>query len=532
MAYINRFLVISVFLVFCITNLTWASSDFALTVGVPFLPSGFDPAVHSGNATNEQRRNMGDTLIYWEKIPDPDNPGAYVHNYSKVVGRLAESWKISGDGRVWTYNLRKGVISHAGNELTSADVKYTWDRHFGTEGYGSFLTGLHRLKSASDVKVLDRYTVQFTTIDPVAEAAIVGIYANTQSHILDSEEYLKHAKDDDKFSTAWAAKNYAGFGPYKLFKLTAGNQMILNSHEKYWEGAPTIKKVIVKEIPDISTRAILAATGELHISEWLNSRTAKALKGRDNVKVWGGGNLWTGLILNNKTPPLDNVKVRQALSYATPYSAIQNVAYSGLAKPWRSLGVPDFLIGYDDKNFPYKENLDIANKLLEDAGFKKGDIELILYYGSQFSGHDDICGLLKTNWDKIGVSLICNAIPESRINEIFGGVKLFMWEDSWLSPDPGYTVYVSWYGNGAWNPANYSNKKYDEEVIQCLKTVDFSERSRICNNAMRYPIDEAAWVFLAAPFQNIAYSSCLSGLTWYTSRDIRYNDFSVVGDCK
>lgn len=505
--------------------------DFTLTVGWPFLPSGFDPAIHSGNATNEQRRNMGESLIYWAKVTDPDNPGAYVHDYSVVEGLLAESWTVSDDGLVWTFTLREGVLSHAKNKMTAADVKYTWDRHFGTEGYGSFLIGLHRLKSADSVVVIDDYTIEFTTIEPVALAALAGIYANTQSHILDSAEYLANSTSDDPFSTKWAATNYAGFGPYMLEEFTSGSQMVLVAHEDYWKGAPEIKRVIVREIPDGSTRAILAATGELDIAEWLDASTAVSLQDTESVSVWSGGNLWAGLIINNDTPPLDNVLVRQALSYATPYDAVRKVAYSGLAKPWRSLGVPDFLIGYTEENFPYDENLDTARDLLAEAGYEEGELELTLRYASQFAGHDDICGLIKTSWAQIGVTVTCSAIPEAQLDEIFGGVPLFIWEDSWLSPDPGYTVYVSWYTGGAWNPANYSNAQYDAEVLQCLQTMDLEERVEVCNRATKYPLAEAAWIFLAAPAQNIAHDSCLTGLTWYTSRDIRFDSLSVGPDC-
>jgi peptide/nickel transport system substrate-binding protein len=227
--------------------------------------------------------------------------------------------------------------------------------------------------------------VSFTTIDPISEAALAGIYANTQSNILDSKEYLAHATDSDPWSMEWAKSNYVGYGPYKIKDFTPGSQLIYESFENYWEGAPKIKTIILREIQEPSTRAILLATGEINVAEWLDARTAASLKNQPNLSIWSGGNLWTGVILNNKVKPFDDVRVRQALAWATPYDDISKVAYSGLSVPWHSLGVSNFLIGYTEENWPYigAPNYEKAKTLLKDAGYGDG-IQLILDYATQF----------------------------------------------------------------------------------------------------------------------------------------------------
>src|SRR5207245_84985 len=128
-------------------------------------------------------------LMEWKRKRRSD--GAYDFDFSGYDPVLAESWQVSNEGKTCTFNLRKGVKSPKGNELTAEVLKWNYDRYFGLQGVGSFFLGVLNIASPDDVKVVGDYSLQLTSTKPSS------LWLSVQpQHFLgpfDAVEYKAHA---------------------------------------------------------------------------------------------------------------------------------------------------------------------------------------------------------------------------------------------------------------------------------------------------------------------------------------------------
>ncbi len=157
-----------------------------------------------------------------------------------IVGDLAESWKISADGLVMTFHLRKGVKWHDGQPFTAADVLYTYqvtiDPKTPTAYAGDFL----KVKKA---EILDNYTFRVTYDQPFAPALISWGSSILPRHLLAGKDITKSP----------LKRQPIGTGPYMFKEWVAGQKIVLVSNPDYFEGRPYIDGYITRIIPDTAT---------------------------------------------------------------------------------------------------------------------------------------------------------------------------------------------------------------------------------------------------------------------------------------
>ncbi|MDQ1514833.1 MAG: peptide/nickel transport system substrate-binding protein, partial [Actinomycetota bacterium] len=117
-----------------------ASPSKQLFVAAPTTPPSLDWELVFGKEVYDHIFNLNDRLTRWKQIPAPDVEGGFdlawqAGNFEDITEpRMAESWEVTNAGRTYTFSLRKGWPSHAGNEFTAADVKWTFDRSFALQG--------------------------------------------------------------------------------------------------------------------------------------------------------------------------------------------------------------------------------------------------------------------------------------------------------------------------------------------------------------------------------------------------------------
>jgi peptide/nickel transport system substrate-binding protein len=221
-----------------------SSSGLSLISLTDVIARGFDrdgPNTDPGFA--EANYNTFDGLVAY---PQPLTDGAFVPNFSagidQFVPMLAESWTQQSP-KVWIVKLRQGVKSAAGNELTSADVVYTFARAKSVSGSASnswFLANVGGIlgyapvlpKAPASAKVLtnevvavDKYTVQFNLFEDTGRLFMVAL-ADTNLTIFDSVLMKKHATASDPWSHIWGNQNCAGFGPYTITTYKPGTQIV------------------------------------------------------------------------------------------------------------------------------------------------------------------------------------------------------------------------------------------------------------------------------------------------------------------
>src|SRR5262249_7977027 len=152
--------------------------------------------------------------------------------------RLAIRWEAVDDFRTWTIHLRQGVKSHAGNELTADDVKWSWDRTYALRGLGVWRSRwMAGLDSSQDVQPLDRYSLRFSLSGPNPEFPQYLSFAT--NNIVDSVEAKKHASADDPWTTEWLGEHAAGFGPFDLTR-EGEDAVRFEARKDFWDGRPEV----------------------------------------------------------------------------------------------------------------------------------------------------------------------------------------------------------------------------------------------------------------------------------------------------
>src|SRR4051794_8619317 len=305
-----------------------------LLIATPETPPGLDTEYNGSRSSHEGIAQTVETLVQWDKKTGPD--GLLYSDFTNLKGALAESWNADPDGKGVTFHLRKGVISHWGNEFTADDVYWTWDRAFQLKSNRMSTFVRMKMKDPSAIKVLDKYTVRFEYAEPRSIGVIM--HSSIYVGIEDSKACKANATAADPWAKDFIGKNGGGFGPYYVETWQPGEQVVFRAHEGYWRGAPAIKRVIVRSVPNSANRLALIQTGAIDVAQWLLPHELMQLSRSPSVQLANfRSNFHVIMGLNTKVPPFDNPKVRQAIKLAYPYDDVLKTVFMGMAEPCKSL---------------------------------------------------------------------------------------------------------------------------------------------------------------------------------------------------
>jgi peptide/nickel transport system substrate-binding protein len=491
-----------------------------LIVANAATPSGVDLDFHISPATSDIMGNTLDQLIGFTTITNGD--GLPDLDLNSVEGRLAEGWTISPDGLTVTFHLKKGVTSAYGNELTADDVKWKWDRGYALKGVGAFYYPILKIRDNNSIKVLDKYTVSFTS-EAVSTSALV-LHSNLYVSIPDSTEARKHSTSDDPWATKWMATNAPGFGAYKVASWEAGHQVVLTANPKYWGGLPKMQKVIYREVPSDANRVALLQSGDIDIAFQLSPRQREQLKSDPNVRVdyWKSTTVMF-LGMNDGIAPFDDARVRQAINYALPHDDILNTVWFGQARQLKS-SVPDIFPGWTGEFWHYQTDLDKAKKLLADAG-KPDGFKTSISYDAGLAGVEDMAVLIQTSLQQIGIEVVLNKIPSANFFERVQrhDFPMFIMRDQVNVPDPGFALFLYMHPKSFVNYTNYINSDLANLIDASIGELDATKRGQYYRQAQQHVVEQAVWGFLVQPPYAAAHRAQVKNLHWYLSDFMRWN---------
>jgi peptide/nickel transport system substrate-binding protein len=256
-------------------------------------PLSLDPIVPSDNGSIWVIYQMFDQLT----TVNEDSSG--------VAPSLAESWEISPDGTVYTFAIKQGVRFHDGSPMTMDDVVFSLERVFDPEGSGySFLFG-----TVAGVKAVDDATLEIALREPFTP-------------LLDNLNVFPASIVPRKAVEAGAegfAQNPIGTGPFKLKEFAKGRHVHLVKHDGYWkQDRPHVDEVFIPYVTDDNTRILRIQGGEVDAAVAIPYAQIDQLNAQDDIDVQIEPLFrFDGMWLNHAEAPLDDVKVRQALNYAT-----------------------------------------------------------------------------------------------------------------------------------------------------------------------------------------------------------------------
>jgi len=432
--------------------------------------------------------------------------------------------EISDDWKTWVFRLTKGVKSPFGNELTSEDVRYTWERNFYMHGYPEYKNKASSFYGMDQAKVLDKYSIQLTL--PETNLQLLYNRADTggMTSICDSTEVKKHTTEDDPYATKWVLKNAAGFGPYVVTKWETGNQMVLERREEYYREMPYFKKIVIKEIPSSANRLVLLLGGAVDVARDLTPREREKVAATKGVKILDHpGSIQTAIICNHKIKPFDDIRVRRAMAYLVPYEQIMNTVY--LNKAIRLGGpISDMFPGTTYYSLDFNLDYEKAKKLLTEAGYPDG-FESTIFYDLSQPYSEQIGIFLQSSAKKVGVDLQLEKAPASNFLDKLTGTKdmpMFINErDMPWEPGVQFSIGLYFIKDAFGNFSNYYNPKVDELWMGIKKEEDLVVKAQMEDEIQKIVVEDIAWIFLAQQGWHIGIKDDIKGVAVFGDNAIR-----------
>ncbi len=332
-----------------LTTATYAQPKLAsggsLTIAQGVEPPGLDPTTATSAAI--PRVVYGNVL---EGLVRIDRDG-------KIIPALASEYRISKDGKEYTFILKKGVKFHDGKPFDAEDVKFTFERLMDPK---TNIPNIKYYRDIESVEVADSHTVKFK---------LKNINSMFLFNLARPDSIIINKQTADRLKTA-----PVGTGPFKIVEWVRGDRVILAKFEEYYrKGLPYLDKVTFKFIGDPSAQIASLKAGDVDVIGYdVSPENALLLEKDPKFKVLNGYTTTEVILSTNQTrKPFDDVRVRRAMAHAIDRSALIKGVMSGYGVPIGSHMDPGNPY-YIDLTSVYPYNPTKAKQLLAEAGYPNG----------------------------------------------------------------------------------------------------------------------------------------------------------------
>lgn len=455
---------------------------YALNTDVQSL----DPQIQNDTTSEQVVKMLYNTLLKFE-------------DDGTVVGDLAESWSVSEDKLTWTFNLKQGVKFHNGKELTSADVKATFDRALNAEAGGLRTTEIIKMFTA--VEAPDPYTVTITTDGPYGP--MESLMCNMSLGIMDADYIEQYGLD---LGTSVEGEN--GTGPFKVVSWERDQEIVVERFDDYFGTPAKLKTVVYTVIPEAASRVIALETGEVDVIDKPTDEDLARLEAdTENFTVLRKPTISQRLFrFGCNDPIISNTKVRQAIVYAIDRQAIIDALFTGSAYPSTAPLAP-VTFGYSDLG-EIEQDLELAKSLLAEAGYPDGfDTKIVTT--ERYQNGIELAEIISQQLAEIGINAKIEVWEWSALSASWNGITADEFDQpifimgagpSMRDADGGlrglYTTSET--GLNDRNYGFYSNAEVDALIEQGMQETDQQKRVEIYKEAMEilYREDPVAfWLF-------------------------------------
>jgi peptide/nickel transport system substrate-binding protein len=279
---------------------------------------------------------------------------------NRFTPSLAESWKVSPDGRVYDFTLRKGVKFHNGDPVTAEDVKFTFERYKGT------VSGTLKERVAA-VEIPGPLQVRFRLKNPWPDFLTFYLSASGAGWIVPKKHIEKVG--DDAFKKA-----PVGAGPYKFVSFTPGVELVFEAFDQYWRKTPNVKRLVFRVIPDEATRLAALKRGEIDIVYSIRGELAEELAKTPGLTLKPAviqAPQWVSFLDQwDPKSPWNDRRVRLAANLAVDRKAINQAITLGHSRLTYSMIPSTFDFYWQPPPYPFDPPQ--AKKLLTEAGYANG----------------------------------------------------------------------------------------------------------------------------------------------------------------
>ena len=442
-----------------------------LIIGTTDKATTLDPAQTYDFHTWEIFYNTAEGLLTYKPGTTELKPG------------LAKEWpKVSEDGKEWTFKLRPGLKFPDGTPVDAKAVKWSLDRVVRLKGDPSWLVDTF----LDHVEVVDDLTVKIVLKDPVG--FFPYLTATTPWFPVSPKCYSEDKFDED--STC------GGAGPYRFKRWERDVELELEANPDYHGPAPKWPKIIVKYFADATTMRMALEKGEIDVAwKTLLPTDYIDLAKNPNLEIIKSPGAYIRYIcINPKHKPFDDLRVKQAISYAIDRKAVCEKVFLGTHTPLYSM-VPIGMVGHIDA-FPERD-LEKAKELLKEAGFSEDKpLEMDLWWTPTHYGDTeaDVATIFKENLEETGMIKVKLQSAEwaTYIDYMGAGtlpVFLLGWYPDYLDPD-NYTSPFAETKASADLGIFYSNPKMDELLKKARTETDMDKRIELYKEIQKLWVTE------------------------------------------
>jgi peptide/nickel transport system substrate-binding protein len=321
-----------------------------------------DPAESFEISGGEFMGNAYDRLLRFD-IADP----------SKLVGDLASRWSVSGDGRLFSFELKPGLRFASGNPISADDVAYSWQRAVQLDLTPAFILnqfGLSKANVQQRVRATGPLTLTLQTDQAYAPSLVFNCLTANVAAVVDAK-LLRSQETAGDFGHAWLKTHYAGSGALKIRDWRANEIVVLERNQHYHGPQALVQRVIYRHIKESATQRLLLEKGDIDIARNLSPQDLDALAGRPDIRSTAQpkGTLYY-ISLNQKHPILAKPQVREAFKWLIDYDAIGATLIKHIGVVHQNF-LPLGLLGASTAR-PYRLDVPRAKALLAQAGVPDG----------------------------------------------------------------------------------------------------------------------------------------------------------------
>jgi nickel transport system substrate-binding protein len=442
---------------------------------------------------------------------------------------LAESWKISEDGKEYLFNIRQGVKFTDGTVFNAEIVKKNFDAILKNAATHSWLGFISKI---DQTEAVDEFTFKLTLKEPyyptIQELAVVR-----------PVRFLGEAGFPEDGDTSKGVVKPVGTGPWVLDEYKVDEYAVFKRNENYWGELPTVEKIKVKVIPDAETRVLAFEKGEIDLiygEGMISIDSFKQLESTGSYETSISEPVATRqLVMNTNKEQLSDVRVRQALHFGFNKSAMVEGVTSGLEEK------ADYIL---PTNFPYTSNVkadtieynvEKAKQLLDEAGWKlpKGKtvrekdgkpLEIELMYNSAEVIQKTMAETLQSEWSGLGVKLNIAGVELTTQVERFKANEFDMnFYSNFGAPyDPHTFVNMMVTEGFGFREviSSYPNKEeLQNQIIEVQQTTDETDRQQLYTEILGSLQEQGAIVPISYIKKIAIYQKDVTNFTFPANRD-------------
>jgi peptide/nickel transport system substrate-binding protein len=448
----------------------------------------------------------------------------------EYVGELAKEIQTSEDGKIVTFVLQDNVKFHNDKDFTSADVKYTFDELFKSQSAykaGSFFETVNEQKTPHIISIdtPDAKTVSFTLSRPSLKNKLLS---NLVAVPIIAEGTIEQQKTQP-----------IGTGAFKFVNFDQSqNTVELEANPNYWEGAPKVQKIRVKTVTDANSLQAELQSGGVDIAPLANNLspdTLNSLGQLPNLKVekFNGSNI-DYLGFNTQSPPLDKVKIRQAIAYGIDRERIINELLSGQAVIAHSI-LPIESWAYNGET-KYSYNPAKAKQLVAESGYKNEPIKFRFSVGN--TAVNQYAQVIQNSLKEIGLNIEIETVEPNTLRQQLALGQFQMNTGRWIGGNQDPIFLNDLFATSAipggkvpcCNRSRYSNPEFDKIIAEALNSIDRENAKQLYYKAQEIVSNDLPMLPLWYPANMVVFNKRIGNIKINSSGDWNFiKDITVEG---